>query len=219
MATYDPADRDRAILWAKNVMENTEKYLIFDTETTGLKYDDEIIQIAIIDLNEKVFLNTLINPTWKKSISRGASNTHGIKKKDLEGAPCFEDICLEIQKTCLNKTVLFFNAEFDMRLIGQSQRKAYIPPIIPKYECAMLQYSKFIGTWNDYRNNYKYQKLNAAEHNALGDCLATLKVLERMTHGRTRYIHSFSDDHVLQPKKIEPIIQKEEKTKWWQFWN
>ena len=54
----------------------------------------------------------------------------------------------------------------------------------------MLQYAKFWGEWDDYRGNYKWQKLiHAARqqgievqnaHRALGDCLMTLAVMKKM---------------------------------------
>ena len=71
------------------------KYLFLDLETTGLNYGngyydrwgnykkgivfDEACEIAIIDQNRKVLLNTLINPY--KSISSTSTSIHGITNK------------------------------------------------------------------------------------------------------------------------------------------
>jgi DNA polymerase-3 subunit epsilon len=44
----------------------------------------------------------------------------------------------------------------------------------------MHWYSQWIGDWNDYHGNYKWQRLPGGDHSALGDCRATLAVLKQM---------------------------------------
>jgi hypothetical protein len=53
---------DEIIKWSVTLLEEGDA-LIVDTETTGLSIKDEVIQIAIIDLDGKVLLNTLLKPT------------------------------------------------------------------------------------------------------------------------------------------------------------
>jgi DNA polymerase-3 subunit epsilon len=47
----------------------------------------------------------------------------------------------------------------------------------------MLAYSKYVGEWNDYRKDFKWQKLQGGDHSALGDCRATLEVIKKMAKG------------------------------------
>lgn len=42
----------------------------------------------------------------------------------------------------------------------------------------MHLYSEFVGEWNDYFGNNKWQKLPGGDHSAVGDCLATLEVIK-----------------------------------------
>ncbi len=44
----------------------------------------------------------------------------------------------------------------------------------------MNLYSVFVSAWNDYYNNFTWQKLPDGDHSVVGDCLATLKVIEKM---------------------------------------
>ena len=44
----------------------------------------------------------------------------------------------------------------------------------------MLEYAKFVGEWNNYHGNYRWQKLEGGDHSAAGDCLATLEVIRTM---------------------------------------
>jgi DNA polymerase-3 subunit epsilon len=84
--------RNEVIEFARNVLKNKEKYLILDTETTGLSDKDIIIQVAVIDLDGNTLIDTLVKPTKRKSIPRDASDIHGIKFKYLRGAPHFVDV-------------------------------------------------------------------------------------------------------------------------------
>ena len=63
------------------------KFLILDTETTGLGDRDIIIQVAVIDTlgNELINTNTRSIPT--KSISKEATEIHGLTSKQLSNAP------------------------------------------------------------------------------------------------------------------------------------
>ncbi len=173
-------DRNDAILWARNVLENKQKYLIMDTETSGLADDDEIIQMAIIDFDENVLYNTLIKPKVKKSISRDSTLIHGLTKKDLAEAPFFETAVFKFIDVIKDKTILMYNAEFDARMLRQTCYANNCKKFPFSYWCVMKEYSKFVGEWNDYHNDYKFQKLSGGDHTALGDCKATLRVLKKM---------------------------------------
>lgn len=52
---------------------------------------------------------------------------------------------------------------------------------LPAWECAMGWYSQYVGE-RGKRGGHKNQKLPGGDHSALGDCRATLKVLETMAH-------------------------------------
>lgn len=223
MASYNPADRNDSILWARNVLEKKEKYLILDTETTGLKDDDEIIQMAIIDLGKNVLFDTLLKPKLKNSISRDATNIHGIKKSDLIDAPYFETAVNKFVKVIDGKTILIYNAEFDMRLLQQTCYANRCDRFPFSYWCVMKEYSKFIGAWNEYHNDYKYQKLRGGDHTALGDCFATLDTIERMARAKTIVLKKeIVPDPIIKIKEIKnpseientPEIEKP----WWKFW-
>jgi DNA polymerase-3 subunit epsilon len=71
-----------------------------------------------------------------------------------------------------------------MRLYQQTYQLAggYFPS--RGWECAMLQYAKFVGEWNPRYNQYKWQKLKGGNHSALGDCLATLTLLRKMASAK-----------------------------------
>jgi DNA polymerase III subunit epsilon len=229
MAKYHASDRDDSILWSRNVLEKKNSYVILDTETTGLEDEDEIIQMAIIDLEKNVLYNTLLKPKLKKSISRDATMIHGIKKNDLIDAPYFETAVHKFLDVTENKTILIYNAEFDIRLLQQTCYANRIKKFPLSCWCVMKEYSKYVGEWNEYHQNYRLQKLKGGDHTALGDCLATLTTIEVMAKSKTaKELKPEPIQEMKSEKKIEAItitqpdvIQSSQKVikKWWQFWN
>lgn len=187
MIDTDVQDREQAIAWARQMLESDA--LILDTETTGLRNRDEIVQLAIIDMAGHVLLDCLIKPTIP--IGRDASAIHGITDSLVAESPSFADVWPSIVDVIQGHTVIIYNADFDTRLLVQSARAHGMAlPLVEGvvYTCAMLPYSAYVGDWNDYHGNYKWQRLPGGDHSALGDCRATLAVLKRMAETQ-------KDDH------------------------
>lgn len=174
-------EKNEIIDFANDVYTNKEKYVILDTETTGLGQNDVIIQIGIIDLDGNILMDTLVKPTKRKRMSSEATAVHGISMKMLNDEPTFREIFPEFLKIIGTKTILIYNAKFDTRLIAQT---VYQDEINTKKNiqalCLMKAYAIFVGEWSDYHKNYKYQKLPYGDHSAIGDCKSTLKILNLM---------------------------------------
>jgi DNA polymerase-3 subunit epsilon len=172
-------DQEIAAQWARSLLER-EDWVILDTETTGLSQIDEIIQIAIIAYDGSLLLNTLVRP--KQPISSAAIAIHGITNATLEEAPSFPKIYKKFKAVISEKTIVIYNAPFDLRLLNQTIKKYHLPQIEinpEQVECAMLKYSAWKGEiWSD--GNYKWQKLPGGDHTALGDCNATLEIIKKM---------------------------------------
>lgn len=169
-----------AIDWARTVLNQPERYVILDTETTGVTSYDEVIQIGVVDPWGKVLLDHLIKPIQKKYIPRPVTAIHGITMQMLQDKPVFGQIAHLLQEAVQQKTIITYNAEFDRRLLTQTAgfAGAAIPPV--PWECAMLKYAEYIGQWDDYRNDYRWHKLRGGDHTAIGDCRATLAHITEM---------------------------------------
>lgn len=165
---------------AKNIWDNKSKYLILDTETTGLGDKDVVVQIGVIDLEGNVLLDSLVRPKKKKRIPPDATAIHGIKMEMLKNQPTFNDLYKEFLQIIKSKTILIYNAEYDARLISQTAEQDGVKLKIINAICLMKAYAVFVGDWSDYHQNYTYQKLPSGDHSAIGDCRATLKILEEM---------------------------------------
>lgn len=177
-----PSDRELASDWARKLLARTD-WVILDTETTGLGYDAEIVQIAIITPDEQVLLNTLVKPV--QPIPRVATNIHGITDAMVADAPTFLEVAPQLRELLGGITVVVYNANYDERLLQQSALardwRDYDLPIFGPYgyECAMEMYAQWVGQRSRY-GSYKWQQLPGGDHTALGDVRATLAVITRM---------------------------------------
>src|SRR5690554_2132118 len=93
-------------------------FCIFDTETTGLDNEAQIIEIAVIDENGNTLLETLVKPAV--TISPESTKVHGITESDVKTAPSFDDVFLKLIEVTKGKRVIAYNNDFDNRLIKQS---------------------------------------------------------------------------------------------------
>ncbi|AHD07457.1 3'-5' exonuclease [Paenibacillus larvae] len=87
------------------------KYLILDTETTGIEYDSEIVDIAIIDLDKNLIFASLVKPICP--IPEEATMIHGITNEMVADAPSWLEVWAQVQKLLSGKTLLIYNADFD----------------------------------------------------------------------------------------------------------
>lgn len=177
-----PRERDELVQWARNLTQNPGSWVILDTETTGVRKSDEIIEITIIDGWGNILLDTLVKPK-RRTIPKESLAIHGITNEMVKDAPRFPEILPRIEAAVRGKRVLMYNAEFDFRLLYQSYKKYYDDNPGWKWQasCVMLAYSGFVGEMSPYfKGQYAYQKLPSASHRCLGDCQATLAVIRKM---------------------------------------
>jgi len=177
--------------WARDLVEGS--FLVFDTETTGTGKKDEIVQIGILNQDGEVVLNTLVKPTI--TIPSNVTKIHGIDNVDVEDAPTMDELYIKLSTLIAGQDLVAYNIDFDWRMMQQSLAKYQLPLFRPKaLHCAMKQYAKFWGERSTYNQSYKWQKLgNAAKqqripvvnaHDALGDSVMTLKLIQKMANSR-----------------------------------
>lgn len=169
-------------------------YLVLDTETTGLGADAEICQIAIINSQGEVLLDTLVKPV--KPIPEEATRIHGITNEMVRGMDEFPADA--INDLVYGRNVIVYNSDFDVSMLYQSEsmvnKHLYKWAENSNWYCAMTAFAEIYGDWNDYRQSYRWQKLETAcryykvkatdAHSALGDALATLEVCKAMVQGQ-----------------------------------
>lgn len=166
--------------------ETTQKSLFLDTETTGLGYSDEAIQLAIVDSDKNIIVNTYLKPSVR--ISDEAYDIHGISDFMVAYSPTLNDFIDELNTLLSDRDLYIYNAEFDIRILKQSN-KLFNPSNL-KSHCLMHQ---FADIYNEYSDNFwgnRWQKLTTAcnyynielnnAHDALADVLASVDLYHAM---------------------------------------
>lgn len=176
-------------------MIRQNNFLVLDTETTGL-HDGEICQIAIIDNNGQILLDTYVKTIFP--IPTEASRIHRITDAMVATAPTWADITTKVQQLLTGRDVVIYNAVYDRKMMHQSAEKAGLPKVewknLCNFHCAMEAYAVEYGDWNDYHQSYRWQRLSVAAerygistngaHSALADCRMTLAVCLAMAQNQ-----------------------------------
>ena len=123
---YVSETRQAIIRWARGLLEDND-ILIVDTETTGLKVEDEIVQLAIVNLRGETLINTLLRPVTE--VSDEALAVHGITDQELAGAPMFSDLYERVRGFLRSHKLIAYNAEFDRRMLAQTCKRYGLPEI------------------------------------------------------------------------------------------
>ena len=91
--------------------------IVFDTETTGLTYGDEILQLSMIDGNGKLLLDQLFKPTHKMSWFE-TQEIHKISPEMVKNCPDISDYKKQIQKIINQAELLVgYNINFDITFL------------------------------------------------------------------------------------------------------
>lgn len=162
-----------------------ENFVIFDTETTGVGPEDEIVELGIIDCRGNVLYDGMFKPSQK--MNPAASKVSGITDEMLEDEPLFKDEFRKIVWLLDADGVIAFNEAFDERMFYQTAQKygldtSLLDRIFEKAYCAEQLYDRYIG--------YDKTKLELAcqlegiemvqTHRATDDCIMTLELMKKV---------------------------------------
>jgi len=173
---------------------------IFDTETTGVSPDrDVVVQFGAIDLNEEVIIHSLVQ--LNVPIPPGATRVHGITNADLKDAPNWGDVYRRFRQYRQWAALLGYNIAFDASIVQHSHKVfnlgvkqgIYPPPAITLTKkiataCVMKMYAVMAGKWNPKYQSFKWVKLSVAAaasgikvknaHDSVADCRMTVRLLK-----------------------------------------
>ncbi|MDM1797873.1 hypothetical protein LZ349_28175, partial [Serratia marcescens] len=107
------------------------------------------------------------------------------------------------------KNLVIYNAAFDIECLNVSLNANDFQEFKLVFDinikCAMRDYAYYYNEYNDYFNDYKWQRLetaakrfdfdftNITPHEALSDCFMTLHVIESMAKKKTEKVYNLSD--------------------------
>ena len=175
--------RELAIRTAQNILDEMPIYV--DTETTGLGKDAEVIELAVVNHEGRVLMDQMFRPV--NPIPAGATKVHHITNKMVAQKPVWGIYWPTIRGNFFGKTICMYNADYDLRLIYQSNTRYGIRRERINGFCVMKLYAQFRGDWDRVHNHYKWFRLEQAgadahillknSHRAVDDSLLTRALL------------------------------------------
>jgi DNA polymerase III subunit epsilon len=140
-----------------------------------------------------VLLDTLVRPS--DLIPPDASLIHGIDDPAVADAPTWDAVYPLVGRILDSYgPVVVYNADFDQRVIRQTNALYGLPDFEAAWQCAMKQHASYVGIWHDIHQNWRWHKLveamrmmgreiPAVQHRALADAESCRQVVEAMAAG------------------------------------
>lgn len=165
-----------------------QRPVFLDTETTGLDEQAEIVEIAVVDTDGTPLLDQLVRPQGE--VPWDAVQVHGLSSERLQHAPPWPQVWPAVQRVLSGRLVAIYNAQYDVRLLQQTNARYGIPFELPgtTFVCIMELYAEYKGQRKG--NGYRFWSLEQAgrdlgiplpnSHRALDDTLLAKAVLERL---------------------------------------
>ena len=188
------------------------KYIILDTETTGLEVNQghRVIEIGAVLLNDRKkseeHFHSYLNPS--RLIDEEASKVHGITNSDLEDKPFFDEIAEEFINFIEGSTLVIHNAPFDIGFLNNELQIAsssypMIEEICEVEDSLIIARNKFPGQRNSLdalANRFEVSGYDRSFHGALLDANILADVYIYLTGGQSKFEFS-SDNNVAKEAK------------------
>lgn len=152
----------------KHIVEHPEKFVLLDTETTGLGTADQVIELGIVALDGTVLLDTLARPTCR--ISPKATEVNGITEAQVSAAPSWPVVWRQAEPLLKGRRLIAYNAAFDVRMLKQTCRANGIKEPFLRSLCLM----EAVASWRGTRMALNKFAKGTQSHRAVDDCLVML---------------------------------------------
>ena len=180
-----------------------KKYVVIDTETTGLKAgEDEVLSLAIVDESGRELFNKRFRPVHKRSWPE-AQKINGISWKDVKNEKELLDYSDELRQYFDGTyAIAGYNTFFDIKMLrGSGLYIAHVEVID-----VMREFNNIFGGHNKLVDCAKYYGYSFDAHDALNDARATAYCYTQMTGGQSDD-SLFESPAVQAPKQVEASHQ------------
>jgi len=182
-----------------------KKYIILDTETTGLEVlqGHRIIEIGAVLLNDRKkteeHFHTYLNPS--RLIDEEASKVHGIMNEDLENKPDFSEIAEEFLEFVDGATLVIHNAAFDIGFLNNelklaSSKYPMLEDICSIEDSLAIAKDKFPGqrvSLDALASRFNITGYDRTFHGALLDANILADVYMMLTGGQSKFEFDSTD--------------------------
>lgn len=199
-----------------------KKYIILDTETTGLEVQQghRIIEIGAVLLNDRKkseeHFHSYLNPS--RLIDEEASKVHGIMNEDLIDKPFFEEIAEEFLEFIDGSTLVIHNAAFDVGFLNNelklaSSKYPTLEEICEIEDSLAIAKDKFPGQRNSLdalATRFDISGYDRTFHGALLDANILADVYMSLTGGQSKFeFDSESTESDITSSSSKGILRKD----------
>ncbi|MCL1948430.1 MAG: 3'-5' exonuclease [Turicibacter sp.] len=173
--------KERIAKECQAIMANGQEYVLLDAEMTGVGIRDEIIELALVDMDGNSVYEGRFCPDTH--ITDGAYAVHGISEDELWDCPKFSEAWPEIYPLMEGKTLLIYNRQSDIKFLHQTLKKQKIKTPVFKSQCVQELYEKYAGLRRSVTLEKACNDMGMVfeqNHQAKDDCLMTLALVKAM---------------------------------------
>ena len=128
-------------------------------------------------------------------IPADATDIHGIDDVAVADAPTWDEVYPLVGRILDSYgPVVVYNADFDRRVLSQTNALYGLPDFDAEWHCSMRQFAAYVGIWHDRYDTWRWHKLMTAldmvggrlpavQHRALQDTEASRQIVQAMADG------------------------------------
>lgn len=173
--------------------DNSDEYVVFDTETTGLNpKKDEILSIGAVKIKDNKILTSQTFEVFIKNfceISSKSIEIHQIRPCDLQNAKTTDVAIVEFLKFIGSRPLIGYYLEFDVSMINK-----YVKPMLgvtlpnKMIEVSEIYFDKSISLIPQGNIDLRFDTIlkkcgipNMGVHNAVNDAIMTAMIYLKLT--------------------------------------
>jgi DNA polymerase-3 subunit epsilon len=175
---------------------DVDRYVVLDTETTGLNVSEghRVIEIGAVEVVKRRLtganFHVYLNPG--RAIDEGAKQVHGIDEEFLADKPAFENVAKQFVAFVEGAHLVIHNAPFDIgfldhelsRLPGPKRQIADVCQVLDSLDLARELHPGQRNSLDALCSRYEVDNSNRTYHGALLDAEILAEVFLRMTGGQ-----------------------------------
>jgi len=170
------------------------KYILFDTETTGIEEEDKIIQLGMMVVHSKIEIEVYDELCFsEKGIALEAMEVHNITPEKIASKPKFCQLESAKKIFELNKEenyLIAHNISFDLKMLKKEGFENHYTLIdtlrcakhlLPQSPFHRLQYLRYsLGLYQKEEQEAKLLNITVKAHDAIGDVLVMKLLLSKL---------------------------------------
>lgn len=184
-----PIDRNKAIIWARYLIDSTD-WLLFGTRVTYLNNPEDavgqkqglaapkLVSMAVLTPEGKVVYEAMLKTD--EIVPNNLIAAHGLDYAVVFNSKQFSEINLRLAKITEGKQILTWDLSAVQILFDELCVEYAQPALVFTGHSLRDEYAKFVGEVDNGGKNYKLQELKCDGNSAVAQCRAVLDALYRM---------------------------------------